>query len=395
MNTALPTQLSDSRIVSEEELLERVHALAPKIKARAAECAANREPHAETIQELVDAGIVQMLVPRRWGGTESGMATLYEVIETISRACPSTGWIASFYIIHNIYVTKYPEETQEELLGEKGYVLMPACSAPNMKAEKVEGGWRISGRAVWGSGIMHADWVQVSGDAEGQPRGFLLKKEDCSVQDVWDYTGMSGTGSNDFIIDNVFVPEHHSIPMIPVFAGMNEHAKIHPNGLYSLPFFMSAFCTILPVLTGSLAGAIDAYTDITEKRIRNFSGAAVKDQQYTHLTLGEFDIMLNAAQTIAKSIYSLTEEIIDGRECTIDNRIFARGQTSLVAKICRDTANQMMSVAGASNYHNDKPLQRIWRDLNMVCSHAFWDWDVSRELIGRQHLGLEPNFPLV
>lgn len=62
---------------------------------------------------------------------------------------------------------------------------------------------------------------------------------------------------------------------------------------------------------------------------------------------------------------------------------------------CRETANRMMAAAGASSFHLDQPLQRIWRDINTVCSHAFWDWDVTCEITGREHLGLPLNHPLV
>jgi len=54
-----------------------------------------------------------------------------------------------------------------------------------------------------------------------------------------------------------------------------------------------------------------------------------------------------------------------------------------------------MAAAGASSFHLDQPLQRIWRDINAVCSHAFWDWDVTCEITGREHLGLPLNHPLV
>ncbi len=133
---------------TDAELIERARALAPGIAARAAETEALRRPHDESIRELIEAGIIQMFVPKRWGGSEASLSTMMEVVEIISAACPSTGWIAAFYISHNIYVAKFPEETQEELYGPTGYTLLPAASAPDMKARKVEGGWIVSGRAA-------------------------------------------------------------------------------------------------------------------------------------------------------------------------------------------------------------------------------------------------------
>ena len=80
---------------------------------------------------------------------------------------------------------------------------------------------------------------------------------------------------------------------------------------------------------------------------------------------------------------------------TVEDRVAAKGQAAFVSKLCRDTVNAMMAASGASSFHVDQPMQRIWRDLNTVASHAFWDWDVSREQVGRQHFGLPPTNPLV
>ena len=113
-------------------LVERVRALLPAIRARARETENLRRIPDETIRELAEAGIFQMFVPKRWGGHEAGFETMREVVQLISSACVSTGWITAFYIGHNIYVTRFSEQAQEELFSPRGYVLMPAASAPTL-----------------------------------------------------------------------------------------------------------------------------------------------------------------------------------------------------------------------------------------------------------------------
>lgn len=380
---------------SDAELIERARALAPAIKARAAQAAELRKPHDQSIQDMIDAELIQMLVPRRWGGSEARLGTMMEVVELISAACPSTGWIAAFYIAHNTYIARFPERTQEELFGPRGYVLLPAAQANDMQAVKVEGGWEVSGRAQWGSGIMHADWVQISGQAEDGRRSFLLPVESVEVIDNWHYAGMAGTGSNDYRATRVFVPDHHVVDAVAFHAGATEGSKIHTNPLYSIPFLISAYCTILPVLTGSLKGALAEFEQGIARRVRNFSGAVVKDQPQAHITLGEMEIATAAAGDLARSVFAAAEATMGQRPFTLDDRVWAKGRTAYVSKLCRDTANAMMASAGASSYHLDQPLQRMWRDLNTVCSHAFWDWDVAREAAGRQQLGLPQTHPLV
>jgi alkylation response protein AidB-like acyl-CoA dehydrogenase len=380
---------------TDAELIERARALAPRIAARAAEAEGLRKPHDDSIRDLIEAGIIQMFVPKRWGGSEASLSTMLEVVEIISAACPSTGWIAAFYVSHNIYVAKFPEETQEELFGPTGYTLLPAASAADMKATKVDGGWMVSGRAAWGSGVMHADWVLMSGLAEDGPRSFLMPIDKVEVIDVWHYAGMAGTGSNDYRATNLFVPDRHAIRGADFHGGATDGSRLHANPLFSIPFLVSAYCTIVPVLTGTLLGALNAYEEVVERRIRNFSGIVLKDQQHAHVTLGDFRISTQAARDLARSLYQRVETQLPRAPFTLEDRLLLKGQAAYISKHCRETGNRMMAAAGASSFHVEQTLQRHWRDLNTVCSHAFWDWDVTCELTGRQRLGLEIKYPLV
>lgn len=380
---------------TDEQLIASARALAPAIRARAAETERLRRPHDDTMRELAEAGILQMFVPKRWGGSEARLGTMLDVVEEISSACVSTGWVTAFYIGHNIYVGKFDEQAQEEVFGPRGYTLLPAATAPTMVAERRPGGWEISGRASWGTGIMHADWVLVSGRTEEGPRSFLLPVSDVEVKDVWHYTGMAGTGSNDFVVDKVFVPDHRTVSGIDFHQGATAGSAIHANPLYATPFLVLAYCTIVGVLTGGLKGAMGEYETLVKRRVRNFSGVVVKDQQHAHIELGDMEIRTRIAGDLARQTFDRAEAMIGKRPITLEDRLAMKGHVAFVSKHCRDTANAMMANAGASSFHADMPLQRFWRDLNTVCSHAFWDWDATRELVGRQLLDLPPNNPLV
>lgn len=380
---------------SNAQLLDRVRALAPVIAERAPHAETLRKPNDETIDALVDAEIIQMLVPGKWGGSESDLPTMFAVVEEISAACISTGWIASFYINHNVFAAKFSDRLQEEIFGTRGFTLMPGANAPTMKAQRVDGGWQVSGRASWGSGVMHADWVYVSGLTEEGPRAFALPFADVRVDDVWHMTGMAGTGSNDIVIDGAFVPDYRVTNGAEFRAGPTAGSAQYGNPLYSMPQLPLAYCTVVGVLSGGIRGMMRAYQDLIEKRVRNFSGSVVKDQQHSHVTLGDLHIRAAVAHDLAHGLIEKTNAILHDRPFTLDDRLALKGHLAFLSQHCRDTTNRMMANAGASSFHLDQPLQRFWRDMNTLCSHAFWDWDASRELIGRQRLGMEPNHPLV
>jgi 3-hydroxy-9,10-secoandrosta-1,3,5(10)-triene-9,17-dione monooxygenase len=377
------------------ELIGRARDLLPTLKARAAETEALRRPHDDTIRDLIDAGIVQMLVPKRWGGAECDLKTMYEVVDILAQGCISTAWIASFYIGHNLYAAKLTPQAQEELFGPRGFVLLPAATAPTMKAEPVEGGWTISGRAPWGSGVMHADWVMVSGMThEKAPRSFVMPVSDVTVDDTWRFSGMAGTGSNDIVVDGVFVPEHRSIDGVALRKGATEGTALHDNPLYAIPLVPMSYTTITPILTGGLKGALAAFEGIADRRVRNFSGDVVKDQQHTHIVLGEMQIATRAVDVLGRAHIDRTETLVQ-TGFTTEDRIALKGSAAYLARTGREVVQAMMANAGSSNYHHDQPLQRFWRDLATVTSHAFWDWDIAREQVGRRHFGLPINNPIV
>lgn len=111
---------------TDAELIQRARDLAPRIRERAAETERLRHPHDESIRDMIEAELIQMFVPRRFGGSEASLSTMLEVVEIISAACPSTGWIAAFYISHIIYVTKFPQAGQEDCWGRRAM----SCSLP-------------------------------------------------------------------------------------------------------------------------------------------------------------------------------------------------------------------------------------------------------------------------
>lgn len=382
-------------MTSSSELIGRAHDLLPTLKARAAETEVLRRPHDDTIRDLIDAGIVQMLVPKRWGGAESDLKTVYEVVDVLAQGCISTAWIASFYIGHNLYAAKLTPQAQDELFGPRGFVLLPAATAPTMKAEPVKGGWIISGRAPWGSGVMHADWVMVSGMThEKTPRSFVMPVADVAVVDTWRFTGMAGTGSNDIVAENVFVPDHRSIDGVALRKGATEGTALYGNPLYAIPLVPMSYTTIVPVLTGGLKGALSAFEAIVDRRVRNFSGDVVKDQQHAHIVMGEMQIATRAVDVLGRAHIDRTEALVQSG-FTTEDRIALKGSAAYLARTGREVMQAMMAAAGSSNYHHDQPIQRFWRDLATVTSHAFWDWDISREQVGRRHFGLPINNPIV
>lgn len=379
-----------------KELIDRAKQLAPRLKERARETELLRKPHEESINDLINAELLQILVPKIYGGHESDLRTLVEVSTALSSGCASTAWIASFYMGHNLFMTKFPEAAQKEVFADKPFSMMPAANAPTIKAKKATGGWEISGKAPWGSGVMHSEWVMLSGmTGDASARMFLVPTSEVQTDDVWNFSGMSGTGSNDIVVEQVFVPEHRTVDIAEFSSGVTEGSSIHTNPLYSVPMVPVAFCEIVGVMAGALQGAVDEFGHNAQNRVRAYTGSAVKEQPQVHITLGELQVRSMVANELALLQADMTHSLNTAGAISLEDRIRLKGHAAFLAQHCRESANLLISKSGSSSFHVDSPIQRHWRDINMLATHAFWDWDASREQLGRMFFDLPPNNPLI
>ncbi len=371
----------------------RAEELVPRIRARAREVEDLRRPHPDTIADLVDSGLVKLLVPRRWGGAEAAPITLVKVVETLASACMSTGWNSAFIIGQNRMLAQFPEQAQQEVLGERGFALHAMAPGGNFSARREPGGWVISGRASWATGVMDANWVTTSGMTEAGPHFFLMPASDISIGDVWHYSGMAGTGSNDMIVEDVFVPDHRAMSAADWYMGGTPGAKLHDNPMFSVPSMLMMYCETIGVFSGGLKGMVREFAEVIGKRIRKFTNENTGESQLGQIVLGDAVLASRIACELVEKHAEFTAGLIERIVPTVSERIHGKSHIGYVARHCRDAANAMMGNVGSSSFHLDAPIQRFFRDMNMIATHAFWDWDVSRQLAGREALGLEPNYP--
>lgn len=377
------------------DLIERARAIAPKIASKAYETEKQRKPLDENIKLLDEAGLFNFLVPKRWGGPELDLETQLEVVEAISSACMSTGWITAFYIGHSMFACRFSEKAQQDMFADGPRCLMPATTAAMMQAKTVPGGWEISGRGTWGSGIMHADWVLVGADTDDGRRVFVLPVEDVSYDDVWHVAGMAGTGSNDVVVNGAFVPTHRSELLDDYMMGRTEGCRLHSNPMYSMELMPFIYSEIIGIFTGGLEGAQSAFADTIKKRVITHTGASTRERPHNHIQLGESAAAVAAGKELARSVIRNTEKMMAKREYPLSERLALKALTGFTVDHCRRSINEMANRGGATNFMAGAPLQRFFRDLNMIAIHAFWDCEVAYEQLGRDMVGLEPNNPLV
>src|SRR5919199_913469 len=224
------------------ELLARAEALVPVLRERAGHTEELRRLPDETIEDLHRAGLFRILQPKRVGGSELPFRSIVELVSIIGTGDGSTAWVLANLAAHHWMLAMFPKQAQDEVWGQSPDNLIgSALVFPRGRAHRVEGGYRVSGRWPFSSGVDPSTWNLLGAIAQDEeagtamPRIFLLPASDYTIIDTWHVIGLAGTGSKDVAAEDVFVPEYRSLAMDQITGGRNPGTAINQAVLYRLP----------------------------------------------------------------------------------------------------------------------------------------------------------------
>jgi alkylation response protein AidB-like acyl-CoA dehydrogenase len=375
--------------------LERARALAPGLRARAAEADAERRIPQATIDELLESGLFGVLRPRVFGGEELGIGALVAVTAELATACGSTGWVYGVLAGHGWLLNLFPVEAQEEILGDPR-ALTATVFRLGGTAERVDGGYRIAdATGKFCSGIDFASWVIVgnavrSGDGPPEPRFFVVRREDIEVVDDWFTVGLRGTGSRSIRIREAFVPEHFSVGIEALAQGRSPGAQTHQAPLYRVPFQLVAPFSIIGAPLGIARGAVDVYRDGLKPWLADLSETEIASRAATFARLGQASAEIDAASALVQA----GAACIDGltRPETLRPEAKARfpRDWAYAAQTAREAVSRLFAAAGGNAAFDGSEIQRLWRDVNAASQHYAFVWDNAMSDFGRVSLGFEP-----
>lgn len=380
-----------------EELTRRIRDLAPMIAAHAAEAERLRRPVDEVWSALRASGFFYQFVPRVFGGMETDFDSFIDAGLEVSRACASTGWVATFCAEHNWIVSFFPLETQKKLwLGDHPYIIAPCCSAPPGLATPVDGGWRVSGRWKWGTGVMHADWVMLNAIVpakEGPPTVLMIlaPAAQARVIDTWHMDGMAGTGSNDIVLEDVFIPEGFAVASL-ARGGRPPAQRDHENPIYGVPLLpFLAMSASIPAL-GALQSMLHSHRERLSGHVRLGSANAQGEKASAQIRLARADLAARNAELLIRDAghrMLKVPEMVEPQQTQA--RLAIRAQVAYAVAMIRDAAVLLAEGAGSGVHSLDQAFQRNLRDILVVASHVAFDVDAAYELHGRGLVGLPPN----
>jgi 3-hydroxy-9,10-secoandrosta-1,3,5(10)-triene-9,17-dione monooxygenase len=384
------------------ELLARAEELIPVLRERADRAEELRRLPDETIADLHKSGLFRVLQPKRVGGSELPFRTLVELVAVIARGCGSTAWVLANLAAHHWLLGMWPREAQDEVWGQSPNDLIgSALIFPRGRARPVEGGYRLSGRWPFSSGVDAASWNLIGGivqDEDGSttgPRIFLLPASDYTIIDTWQVIGLAGTGSKDVAVEDVFVPAYRTLAVDQIAGGPNPGSAVNPSVLYQLPAIsLFAFC-IAGVSLGLAQSAIEHFVHSTRTRLSSYSGRNVADFNTVQVHVAEAAALADAARAIMLGdCDEATRSVAEGRIPDLEHRARYRRDGAFAAMLCTKAVDLLFTATGGGAIYARSPMQRTFRDAHAANAHYVLNWDINGAMYGRVALGLPPDATL-
>ncbi|PRY44921.1 3-hydroxy-9,10-secoandrosta-1,3,5(10)-triene-9,17-dione monooxygenase oxygenase subunit [Umezawaea tangerina] len=383
--------------MSEQDVLAAVRALAPAVRARAHEAEALCRVPDATIKELATVGLFRLVQPRLHGGLAADPAVFLDCIRELARACGSTGWVIGVFGCNTWQLSLYDPRAQEDVWGVDRDARICSSIAPVGQVARVEGGYRLNGRWGFSSGSDHADWVMLGGmvrDDDGKPvemRHFLLPRTDYAVDRVWDTVGLRGTGSNDVVVENAFVPAHRTIGAEQIASRIRPGHAVNPEPLYRLPMGSVFTSTISTPIVGMAEAAYQGYLDATRDRIKVAGMSRAAEDPFTQARVGRAASDIDAAWLqLVRNISDLYDCAKRGEDPPMGLRTRLRRDQVLATERSVAAVDLLVESAGGGAMRTgDNVLQRAWRDVHNGRGHVANDPERALVLFGRNEFGFD------
>ncbi|MDG1479064.1 MAG: flavin-dependent monooxygenase [Myxococcota bacterium] len=380
--------------ITPEEIVQRAHAIAPVLKARAPATNAARCLSKETIADFQEAGFFRILQPARYGGFEMDPQVFFTVQTIIAAACPSTAWCLGVIAVHSWQLALFPEAAQEAVWGEDTSVLISSSYMPVGKVTAAEGGYRLSGRWGFSSGSDHCQWVFLGAFAPteaGKPpdmRTFLVPRADYELLDTWHVAGLRGTGSKDVVVKDAFIPEAHTHRFADGFMCSSPGNAINTAPLFRVPFGQIFVRSVSSSAIGMARGALSAYETICKEKISRASGKKSKESPSAQQAAAAAAAKIRTTWLVLEHNFEqMMAAARAGEKISIADRVQYRYDSAAAARECAAVVRDLFTNAGSSAIFLNSPLQVYFQDVHAAAAHYANNLESPGNNLGRVRFG--------
>jgi len=391
----LPQPRRDFSAVSYDEAMRRARDIVPVLRERAQASEDARVLTRDNEQLLHETGLFRFQQPKIFGGMELPFVALVDIVAEIGRGCPSTAWNVGNLGCHHWILGYYHPDTQHELWDANPDVLIASSIALAAgRARKVDGGFSVSGRWPFSSGVDNSDWNMLAatvydGDKPVDSRLCVVPKSDYQIVDTWDAMGMGATGSKDVAASDVFVPDRRALALSDCRGGFDHPgAALNKGALYGIPIVAASSHPLAPAALGAAEGAYEIFLASMAKRAGTYTGAKVGDFQAVQIKVARARSLIDSARYLLRqSAIAFDDYARRGATPDLETKLRFRAHSAFAVGQSREAVETLWSCYGAQGLYRRDPLQRHLRDVIAIAQHFSFNFDIAGAAYGMHALG--------
>ncbi|HML10613.1 MAG TPA: acyl-CoA dehydrogenase family protein [Stellaceae bacterium] len=381
------------------DYLSRVKALASALKASAAEIDERRELPPTIVDKFVEGGFFRLLLPRALGGAELLPADYVPVIEAVAEIDASAAWCLNQNAGCSMTAAYFAPEVAKDIFGGPRGIL--AWGPGPGEACAVAGGYSVTAQWAFASGSHHASWlgchvpvVESNGQPRLEPDGtpavrtLVFPKSKTVFTDIWHTIGLRGTGSDQYAIKDLFVPEAYSLRSI---ARNSPETRREAGLLYafsSLSLYAAGFAG---VAMGCARSTLASFIELARDKIPRGARVTMRNNNVIQRDAALAEARLSSAYGhLLRSLEDITEAVRGRGHITLDERMTIRLASTFCIHTALEVTDILYQAAGATAIFNENPFERPWRDVHSV-SQQLQGRQVHFETVGAHMMGLEPD----
>ena len=397
MNDLVGTTLTSALDGSAAACLARARALIPLLRAAADRIDAANQLTPEVLAAMHDGGLFKLLLPKAYGGFELKPVEYIQCVEAIAQGDASAAWCMNQGSGCSMAAAYVAPAVAYEVFGGRHDVLAWG-QGPGAKAVRTTGGWLVTGAWTFASGSRHATWLGAmcpSFEADGTPirrpdgkaweRTHLFRRDQARIEDVWDVMGLRGTGSDTYIVKDLFVDDAHSLTR----EYAPERRQDGPLYLFqSMQLYAAGFAS---VALGVARAMLDAFVDLAKTKSQAWSTDKLRDNQAVQSIIGYSDASSHAARAaLHAAVTTAWTNVVQTGGLSLEDRMRIRQAATYAIHASRDLCHAVFHEAGSTAIFERHPFERRLRDINSV-SQQTQGRRTHFETIGLHMLGGEPD----
>jgi alkylation response protein AidB-like acyl-CoA dehydrogenase len=381
--------------ITHAEAIARAKKIGEVCKANAEATEKLRHLPDENVKAMVESDLIGLIIPKDRGGygIDSWM-WIADVVTEVGRHCGASGWCFDLLMQHHWVFGMFPGECQDQVYKQDKRPKIGTSFMPAAKVTRAPGGYRVTGEWSFSSGINHSDWAILGGavppaDGSGAPdvRFFMFGPGEFKVKDNWYAVGLKGSGSNNVVVNDVFVREEFTVRAADFGAGNSPGSKVNTGVMFKEPGYVAFPFGIFCPLIAIARGALDCFTDFAKTR----AASAVRDPMLqllgTQRAIGEAAAEIDAAYLLAKDNDAKLMAGLPNGEA--DTSAIRRNFT-LASRLAMRGVDRLFEASGARGILDGNPIQRFWRDVHAAGNHVAWGVDTGYVNAGAFAMGMPP-----